>query len=141
MTPARRTVNDEIKWDDSARLVLIVARREAEELGSEYLGTEHLLLALVKETPTAHHRIPKLTYDSVKKTILELDLPMGVMTPSCQTPGYKIALESAAAYAFAESRPINRKDLWRGLLACSGSCGTNILSFLGIESNTKAAFA
>ena len=109
-------------------------------MGFEYVGTEHLLLALVKETPPGHHRIAELTYENVFKTIQAFDLPKDVMTPGCQTPGYKIALEAAAAFAFAHSRAINRKDLWRGLLALSGTCGTNVLSRLGIESRTKAAF-
>lgn len=141
MLPARRTINDETTWDDSAKLGLVIARQEAEELAAEYVGTEHLLLALVKETPPAWHRIAKLTYDNVRQTILELGLPKSLMTAVCQTPGYQIALENANARAFAESRPIKRKDLWRGLLAASGTCGTNVLSFLGIESQARAAFA
>lgn len=141
MPPTRRTVSDETQWDDSAKLVLVIARQEAEQMGAEYVGTEHLLLALVKETPSGYHRITELTYENVIKTIQAFELPKDVMTPGCQTPGYKIAIETAAACAFAQSRAINRKDLWRGLLATSGTCGTNVLSFLGIESEAKAAFA
>ena len=38
------------KFSDSARRVLFFARYEAGEAGSPYLGTEHLLLGLLKET-------------------------------------------------------------------------------------------
>ncbi len=75
MPLARPTINDETNWDDSARLVLIIARQEAEEMGAEYVGTEHLLLALVSETPPGHHRIAKLTHGSVKKLSWSLTCP------------------------------------------------------------------
>ena len=134
-------ITADTKWHDTARLVLEIARQEAVRIGAKYIGTEHLLLALVKETPWSEHRIEKLTYEQVSKVVSDLGLPKGALTPGCQTPAYKHALGAAASEARGQSRPINRRDLWRGLLANSGSCGNNALFFLGIEPQTRAAFA
>ena len=37
------------KFTDRARKVINLARQEAERLGHEFIGTEHILLGLVKE--------------------------------------------------------------------------------------------
>ena len=107
---------------------------------TEHLAT-HPLLALVKETPWSEHRLEKLTYEQVLQVVLDLRLPKEVLTPGCQTPAFKHALESAAVEARRQSRPIGRWDLWRGLLANGGSCGTHVLTLLGIESEARAVFA
>ena len=44
------------KFTDKARKVMSLAQEEARSLGKMYVGTEHLLLALIKEGRASRHR-------------------------------------------------------------------------------------
>jgi ATP-dependent Clp protease ATP-binding subunit ClpC len=41
------------RFSDRARTVMQLANQEAQRLNHEYIGTEHLLLGLVREVPAA----------------------------------------------------------------------------------------
>ena len=51
------------KFTDRARVVVGLARREAERLNHDYLGTEHLLLGLVREEGMAARVLTELGLD------------------------------------------------------------------------------
>ena len=63
------------KFTDKARKVMSIAQGEARELGQMYVGTEHLLLALIKESEgIAAKALAKLdiTYDETRACVMEL---------------------------------------------------------------------
>jgi ATP-dependent Clp protease ATP-binding subunit ClpC len=60
------------KFTEKARQVILQAREEALELGHTYLGSEHILLALIKEEDLPTLILSKfgLTAEKVRKAIL-----------------------------------------------------------------------
>ena len=63
------------KFTDRARKVMSLAQDEARSLGQMYVGTEHLLLALIKEGDgIAAQALAKLdvTYDETLATVKQL---------------------------------------------------------------------
>ncbi len=63
------------KFTDKARRVLVLAQEEARELEQPYVGTEHLLLGLIREgegiAARALHQL-NVTYDEVISQIKEI---------------------------------------------------------------------
>src|SRR5438309_2351682 len=106
--------NTKAQWDESATRVLNLCREIAGEVSGNFVGTESLLLALVKETPFDEHRIEMLHFEAVLSTIRWAYTPPEVLSHPCDSPRLLQALEAAAKRAKAGSRPVIRRDLWHG---------------------------
>ena len=89
------------KFTDRARKVMSLAQDEARGLGQMYVGTEHLLLALIKEGEgIAAQALAKLevSYDEALATVKELTTGAGDPIPGGHipfTPRAKRVLEDA----------------------------------------------
>ena len=89
------------KFTDKARKVMSLAQDEARSLGKMYVGTEHLLLALIKEGEgIAAQALSKLdvTYDEVIATVREISTEETEPVPGGHipfTPRAKRVLEDA----------------------------------------------
>ncbi|MBI4580217.1 MAG: hypothetical protein HY718_10975 [Planctomycetes bacterium] len=127
------------RFTDRARKVMALANQEAQRLNHEYIGTEHILLGLVKEgsgvganvlknlgadLPTIRNEIKKLVGPGHDPTPI-LKLP--------QTPRAKRVLE----YAIEEARRLDHnyigtEHLLLGLLREEASVAARVLTGLGV---------
>src|SRR5437867_3155940 len=113
-------ITTDMRWDESAKRVMKLCRKCAADFAGNFIGTESLLLALVSETPIEEHGIELLHFEAVATVVPQFFTPREVLAWGCPTLRYERALEAAAKRPTAESRPISRRDLWRGLMAESG---------------------
>lgn len=77
------------KFTDKARKVMSLAQEEARGLGQMYVGTEHLLLALIKEGEgVAAKALAKLevTYDETLDTVRDLTSTDNEPSPAVTSP-------------------------------------------------------
>ena len=61
-------------FDEEARKVLVNAKKEMSELKHPYVGSEHLLLAILKSKNSVSKRLSeyKLTYDSFRRELIDI---------------------------------------------------------------------
>lgn len=128
---------DPLDWlSDSTRKVLEDAYDEAKQLGHTYLGTEHLLLALLSpEAGLSDLLTPYIQDEGVKQEILKIDgsseIPSDKVT---MTPHAKRALESALEVARnMNSQLVEPIHLLLGILMEGEGLGTRILEESGIN--------
>jgi len=127
------------RFTDRARRVLLLANEESQRLNNEFVGTEHLLLGLLKEgSGVAAYVLHKMDGDRIQKALgsciisgTEKPTPVGrrPLTPCA----YR-----AIDYAREEARNLNHhfvstEHLLLGLLRESGSVPAQVLLALGIE--------
>ena len=78
------------KFTERARKVMVLARQEAQRFGHDYIGTEHILLGLVKEgTGVAAHVLRTLGVDlkRIRQEVEKLvQTGADVAAPSQQPP-------------------------------------------------------
>ena len=124
---------------DAARALLTQARKESEQLSHEYLGTEHIVLALTGQ-PAEFAILPMLGVDhsGVRSLILERLTP-GTKTPTGEarnvnyTERTKQALAAAVESARAAgSTHVRVPDVIVGLLRERKSFGAQILQHCGL---------
>lgn len=130
-------ITRETEWDESARRVIKLSREFAADIAGNIIATEHLLLALVSETPAEEHGIEALHFEAAYSAARWLYTPTDVFPIACETPRFRRALEAAARRASDESRPISRRDLWHGLFADKEAFGLSVLDVLGIKEQVK----
>jgi hypothetical protein len=127
------------RFTDRARKVMRLANQEAQHLCHDYLGTEHILLGLVKEgSGVAAQVLKNLGIDlrqvrlEVKKLVKPgMDMWYGKLP---QTPRAKKVIE----YAIAEARSLKHnyvgtEHILLGLLREDGGDAAEILSGLGLS--------
>jgi ATP-dependent Clp protease ATP-binding subunit ClpA len=135
-TPCRPAINDDAKWDESARRLLALAREESFAIGDQYIGVQHLLLAAVSLTPFEQHGLTALNREAVLAAIVEcigvLPRDQCLFSPGGQTPRAKQVIRHAWERAESQSRPVSRRDIWSGLLSDETSHIPNVLSHLGL---------
>jgi ATP-dependent Clp protease ATP-binding subunit ClpC len=128
------------KFTDRARKVLGLSRNEAQRLGHEAIGTEHLLLGLVKEgSGVAAQALMNIEID-LKRVVEEVErlVPPGVSKgPTGQlpfTPRAKKALEFAHEEAVNLGHPyIGTEHLLLGLLKETEGVAAQVLLNLGAK--------
>ncbi len=127
------------RLSDKSKKVLSYARQEAQRMGSQYIGTEHLLLGLVREgAGVAATVLQKLGVDA-KRVRLEVEklsrADMDVLSSSAQlAPRARKALE----YAFEEAKRLGQhyiqtEHLLLGLLREEEGVAARVLRNLGVE--------
>src|SRR4249920_3922353 len=128
------------RFTDRARKVMQLANQEAQRFNHEYIGTEHILLGLVKEgSGVAANVLKKLDIDLRKirlevEKIVQAGPDMVTMGKLPQTPRAKKVIE----YSIEEARNLNHnyvgtEHLLLGLLREHDGVAAQVLMNLGLK--------
>jgi len=128
------------RFTDRARKVMALANQEAQRFNHEYIGTEHILLGLVKEGSGVGATVLKNLDVDIKKLRLEVEKlvksgpDMVTMGKLPQTPRAKKVIE----YAIEEARSLNHnyvgtEHILLGLLRESEGIAAQVLMNLGLK--------
>ncbi len=128
------------KFTDRARKIIALAQKEAERFHHDYIGTEHLLLGLVKEgSGVAVTALNNLSVDveKVRREVEKLVVVSDKAAPSGPlpfTPQAKRVLELAAEEARALGHPyIGTEHILLGLLSEQDSVAAQVLINLDLK--------
>jgi hypothetical protein len=127
------------RFTDRARKVMQLANQEAQRFNHEYIGTEHILLGLVKEGSGVAANVLKNLDIDLRKIRLEVEKivqtgpDMVVMGRLPKTPRAKKVIE----YAIEEARGLNHnyigtEHLLLGLIREEEGVGAQVLMNLGL---------
>jgi Clp amino terminal domain, pathogenicity island component len=119
------------RFDDDARAVIVDAQTEADSLKHPYLGTEHLMLAIVRRG------VEGVSYDDAHAQIVERigegDTQWVEGLPRPLTPRAKRVLESALNEAVAAGREqFGPDDLLIAMVSDPRGAGGQVLRALGV---------
>src|SRR5437899_1810947 len=128
------------RFTDRARKVMALANQEAQRFNHEYIGTEHILLGLVKEGSGVGANVLKNLDGDLRKVRLEVKKlvksgpDMVTMGKLPQTPRAKKVIE----YAIEEARNLNHnyvgtEHLLLGLLREHDGVAAQVLMNLGLK--------
>src|SRR5208283_5269690 len=128
------------RFTDRARKVMALANQEAQRFNHEYIGTEHILLGLVKEGSGVGASVLKNLDIDLRKVRLEVEKlvksgpHMVTMGKLPQSPGAKQAIE----YSIQEARNFNHnyvgtEHLLLGLLREHDGVAAQVLLNLGLK--------
>jgi ATP-dependent Clp protease ATP-binding subunit ClpC len=128
------------RFTDRARKVMALANQEAQRFNHEYIGTEHILLGLVKEGSGVGANVLKNLDVDIKKLRLEVEKlvksgpDMVSMGKLPQTPRAKKVIE----YAIEEARSLNHnyvgtEHILLGLLRETEGIAAQVLMNLGLK--------
>jgi len=128
------------RFTDRARKVMALANQEAQRFNHEYIGTEHILLGLVKEGSGVGATVLKNMEVDIKKLRLEIEKlvksgpDMVTMGKLPQTPRAKKVIE----YAIEEARGLNHnyvgtEHILLGLLRETEGIAAQVLMNLGLK--------
>ncbi len=128
------------RFTDRARKVMALANQEAQRFNHEFIGTEHILLGLVKEGSGVGATVLKNLDVDIKKLRLEVEKlvksgpDMVTMGKLPQTPKAKKVIE----YAIEEARSLNHnyvgtEHILLGLLRESEGIAAQVLMNLGLK--------
>ncbi|MHC4771441.1 MAG: ATP-dependent Clp protease ATP-binding subunit [Planctomycetota bacterium] len=128
------------RFTDRARKVMALANQEAQRFNHEYIGTEHILLGLVKEGNGVGANVLRNLDVDVKKLRLEIEKlvksgpDMVTMGKLPQTPRAKKVIE----FAIEEARSLNHnyvgtEHILLGLLRESEGVAAQVLMNLGLK--------
>ncbi|MFC1763092.1 ATP-dependent Clp protease ATP-binding subunit [Planctomycetota bacterium] len=128
------------RFTDRARKVMALANQEAQRFNHEYIGTEHILLGLVKEGSGVGATVLKNLDVDIKKLRLEIEKlvksgpDMVTMGKLPQTPRAKKVIE----YAIEEARALNHnyvgtEHILLGLLRESEGIAAQVMMNLGLK--------
>ena len=128
------------RFTDRARKIMALANQEAQRFNHEYIGTEHILLGLVKEGSGVGATVLKNLDVDIKKLRLEVEKlvksgpDMVTMGKLPQTPKAKKAIE----YAIEEARALNHnyvgtEHILLGMLRETEGIAAQVLMNLGLK--------
>ena len=128
------------RFTDRARKVMQLANQEAQRFNHEYIGTEHILLGLVKEGSGVAANVLKNLEVDLRKIRLEVEKivqsgpDMVTMGKLPQTPRAKKVVE----YAMEEARNLNHnyvgtEHLLLGLIREQEGVAAQVLMNLGLK--------
>src|SRR5476649_1042269 len=128
------------RFTDRARKVMALANQDAQRFNHEYIGTEHILLGLVKEGSGVGANVLKNLDVDLRKVRLEVEKlvksgpDMVTMGKLPQTPRAKKVIE----YAIEEARNLNHnyvgtEHLLLGLLREQEGVAAQVLMNLGLK--------
>ncbi len=128
------------RFTDRARKVMALANQEAQRFNHEYIGTEHILLGLLKEGSGVGANVLKNIDVDIKKVRLEVEKlvksgpDMVTMGKLPQTPRAKKVIE----YAIEEARSLNHnyvgtEHILLGLLRESEGIAAQVLMNCGLR--------
>src|ERR1700754_5160625 len=128
------------RFTDRARKVMQLANQEAQRFNHEYIGTEHVLLGLIKEGSGVAANVLKNLDVDLRKIRLEVEKlvqsgpAMVTMGKLPQTPRAKKVIE----YSMEEARNLNHnyvgtEHLLLGLLREHDGAAAELLAILGLK--------
>jgi ATP-dependent Clp protease ATP-binding subunit ClpA len=131
-----------IPFTPRAKKVLELSLREALQLGHNYIGTEHILLGIIREAEGVAAQVlikyKGVTLEAVRERVLEFLGPglghrMARPTPTAtaRTPAAEDAIQ--AAERLAGDAPIGSHHLLEALVQAEGSMAANALAALGVD--------
>jgi ATP-dependent Clp protease ATP-binding subunit ClpC len=140
LLPAKPEIPMFERLTDRARKVMALANQEAQRFNHEYIGTEHILLGLVKEGSGVGANVLKNLDIDLRKVRLEVEKlvksgpEMVTMGKLPQTPRAKKVIE----YAIEEARNLNHnyvgtEHLLLGLLREHDGVAAQVLMNLGLK--------
>ncbi len=124
------------KFNERAREVLSVAQREAQIMRHPFVGTEHMLLALVCVARDDVPALPdNLTEDAIRSAIrIYIGQGTGLQNPMEMTPRAKKLLENSVREAQRLGHPyVTSAHLWLALLGESEGVAARILTSPGCD--------
>lgn len=126
------------RFSDDSRKVMTIAREEAQRLGHDYIGTEHVLVALAAQGGSASRALSTAGLDAARlRAALERVVPRGASNLTGQlpfTPGSKHALESALEAAREMNHTvIAGEHLLLGVLAHGKGTAAEVLEAAGVK--------
>jgi ATP-dependent Clp protease ATP-binding subunit ClpA len=131
-----------IPFTPRAKKVLELSLREALQLGHNYIGTEHILLGIVREGEgvaaqvLAKHR--GLTLEEARKRVVaELRADRPTPRQPARTPAAEEVLQ--VAQGLAGDTPVGSHHLLGALARAEGSMAANALAALGVDPDMVAA--
>jgi ATP-dependent Clp protease ATP-binding subunit ClpC len=138
---------DGYNFTDRTRLALQVAGDEAAALGHEYIGTEHILLALLRDRDgAAGGLVTKLGGDlDAIRAMIEVTVKKGTSAvpagaPRPYTSRARKVLELAMVCAREDSRsPVGTQHLLLGLLREEKGVAAQVLLHSGVATNQATA--
>ena len=130
------------RFTDRARRVVVLAQEEARELGHNYIGTEHLLLGLLREDDGVAARA--LAAMGIGLDVVRLEVRQIIGPGEGQeaghipfTPRAKKALELSTKEAQGLGHNyVGCEHLLLGVLAAENGLGGQVLQRLGVELRT-----
>jgi ATP-dependent Clp protease ATP-binding subunit ClpA len=134
-----------IPFTPRAKKVLELALREALKLKNNYIGTEHILLALVREGEGVAAQILAgrlKDIESVRTTVATLLLGGEPHEKSAAGARKKTAAADeafSAAEAIAGAAPVGSHHLLEALVRAEGSMAAKVLAELGLDADVIAA--
>jgi len=130
------------RFTDRARMVLSQANEQAQLFGHEYIGTEHILMGLLKEGSGAGAAVLKDHGVDINKMLVEIEQILKLkggadMTTTEQLPQRPGAVK-AIEYAVEEARELNNdhigtEHILLGLLRQSDGIAAQVLTNLGLK--------
>jgi ATP-dependent Clp protease ATP-binding subunit ClpA len=138
------TPSGHIPFTPRAKKVLELALREALKLKHNYIGTEHILLALVREGEgvAAQILVNRLKdLEAVRTTVTNLILTGESDEKPASRPKKTAAANEAfsAAEAMAGAAPVGSHHLLEALVRAEGSMAAKVLAELGLDADAIAA--
>ena len=129
----------ENRFTPRAQSALRLAQEAAEELGHSYVGSEHLLLGLMREEGGAAHRClagQSVTAEKTRETIAGIvgtGLP-GLAPPQGLTPRAKRVIENAVGESVRSGGGyVGTEHLLLGILRENGTMAMRVLRTLGAD--------
>src|SRR3989442_2753554 len=131
------------RFTDKGRKIIVLAREEAERHQNDYLGTEHLVLAILRETDGVALMILKKMGLSTEQIRLEIErnLPGGGTTMTFGEIPFSPRVKKVIEYAVEEARllghnHIGGEHLLLGLLREEEGIGRELLPELAAHPPT-----
>jgi ATP-dependent Clp protease ATP-binding subunit ClpC len=127
------------RFTDRSRRVLVYAQDEARELHVDFIGTEHILLGLIRESDGVAAKVlgaVGVNYDSVRKKVEKAASHDGTASSGAPpfTPQAKKVLELALREALQLGHNyIGTEHMLLGLVREGSDAATQILLDLGVE--------
>lgn len=129
------------RFTDRARRILVVAQEQARELDHNYLGTEHLLLALawtedtIPYTAITTFTTHDLIKEAVEKALATVPAPGAIGAPPF-TPRAKKVLELSLREALQLGHNyIGPEHMLLAVIREGGGLATTVLDSLGVNAN------
>ncbi len=129
------------RFTDGARRAIVLAQDEARRLNHSYIGTEHLLLGLLREgqgVAATALEVLGVSLDGVRRQVEET-IGRGAKIPGAHlpfTPPAKEAIERSLQEAMRlEHRHLGTEHLLLGLLQEDGDTAIQILVALGTDAD------
>lgn len=123
-------------FEEEARNIIVNAKSEMKKLKHPYVGSEHLLLAILREDNNVSRKLKEynLTYDKFKNELISV-VGMGTIDNDLflYTPLLKRVIETATLDSKEENMSVTIEHLFRALLEEGEGIAIRILLGMGID--------